>query len=38
MYDVANMKHVNYILERAQAILQREDEKAAALNSAAGLP
>ncbi len=32
MYDVANMKHVNYILERDQAIAKREAEKAAALN------
>jgi citrate lyase subunit beta / citryl-CoA lyase len=32
MYDVANMKHVNYILERAQAIAEREAQKAAALN------
>ena len=38
MYDVANMKHVNYILDRAQAILQREAEKAAALTAAGGLP
>jgi citrate lyase subunit beta/citryl-CoA lyase len=32
MYDVANMKHVNYILERAGAIARREAEKAAALS------
>ena len=36
MYDVANMKHVNYILERAEAIARREAEKAAALNAATG--
>ena len=34
MYDVANMKHVNYILERDQAVAQREAEKAAALANA----
>lgn len=33
MYDVANMKHVTYILERAEAIARREAEKAAALNT-----
>jgi citrate lyase subunit beta/citryl-CoA lyase len=32
MYDVANMKHVNYILERAEAIARREAEKAAELS------
>ena len=32
MYDVASMKHVNYILERAQAIAEREAQKDAALN------
>ena len=36
MYDVANMKHVNYILLRAEAIARREAEKKAALNSAKG--
>ena len=36
MYDVANMKHVNYILERAEAIARREAEKTAALNAAKG--
>jgi citrate lyase subunit beta / citryl-CoA lyase len=36
MYDVANMKHVNYILERAEAIARREAEKTAALNAGKG--
>ena len=26
MYDVANMKHVTYILERAESIARREAE------------
>lgn len=34
MYDVANMKHVHYILQRAEAIEKREAEKAAALAAA----
>jgi citrate lyase beta subunit len=34
MYDVANMKHVNYLLARAEAIKKCESEKAAALASA----
>jgi citrate lyase subunit beta/citryl-CoA lyase len=34
MYDVANMKHVNYLLARAGAIEKRESEKAAALKLA----
>jgi citrate lyase subunit beta/citryl-CoA lyase len=33
MYDVANMKHVDYILKRAEAIARREVEKTAALNA-----
>ena len=37
MYDVANMKHVNYILARAEAIARREAEKAAALNAVKGV-
>jgi citrate lyase beta subunit len=37
MYDVANMKHVQHILERSEAIARREAEKRAAL-SAAGVP
>jgi citrate lyase subunit beta/citryl-CoA lyase len=37
MYDVANMKHVNYILERAEAIAKREAEKAAAVEAAGGI-
>ena len=37
MYDVANMKHVNYILERAEAIARREAEKDAALAAAGGI-
>ena len=36
MYDVANMKHVNYILARAEAITRREAEKAAALSAVKG--
>jgi citrate lyase subunit beta / citryl-CoA lyase len=36
MYDVANMKHVNYILERAGAIERREAEKTAALKAVKG--
>jgi citrate lyase subunit beta/citryl-CoA lyase len=35
MYDVANMKQVNYIVERAEAIARREAEKAAAVAAAA---
>ena len=35
MYDVANMKHVNYLLARAEAIEKRTAEKAAALKAAA---
>ena len=38
MYDVANMKHVNHILERAEAIALREAEKAAALAAAGRTP
>ncbi len=34
MYDVANMKHVNYLLARAAAIENRDLEKAAALKAA----
>lgn len=37
MYDVANLKHVNYILERAEAIDRREAEKAAAVAAAGGI-
>jgi citrate lyase subunit beta/citryl-CoA lyase len=37
MYDVANMKYVNYILERAEAIARREAEKAAAVKAAGGM-
>lgn len=36
MYDVANMKHVNYILARAEAISRREAQKAAALAAVTG--
>jgi citrate lyase subunit beta/citryl-CoA lyase len=36
MYDVANMKHVNYILQRAGAIVRREAEKEEALKAAKG--
>ena len=38
MYDVANMKHVNYIVERADLIARREAEKAAAVAAAGGIP
>jgi citrate lyase subunit beta/citryl-CoA lyase len=38
MYDVANMKHIHYILERAEAIDRREAEKAAAVEEAGGIP
>jgi citrate lyase subunit beta/citryl-CoA lyase len=38
MYDVANMKHVNFILQREEAILRREAEKTAAVEAAGGLP
>jgi len=37
MYDVANMKHVNYILDRAETIARREAEKARAIAAAGGL-
>ena len=37
MYDVANMKHVNYILARAEAIARREAQKAAALANLKGV-
>ena len=36
MYDVANMKHVNYILARAEAIARREAQKAEALAAVGG--
>ena len=38
MYDVANMKHIHYILQRADAIARREAQKAAAIEAAGGLP
>jgi citrate lyase subunit beta/citryl-CoA lyase len=38
MYDVANMKHVNYIIERADLVARREEEKAAAVSAAGGIP
>jgi citrate lyase subunit beta / citryl-CoA lyase len=34
MYDVANMKHVHYLLARAEAIEKRDTEKAAAVEAA----
>jgi citrate lyase subunit beta/citryl-CoA lyase len=34
MYDVANMKHINYLLVRADAVEKRNAEKAAALIAA----
>ena len=36
MYDVANMKYVNYLLVRADAVEKRNVEKAAALAAAGG--
>jgi citrate lyase subunit beta/citryl-CoA lyase len=36
MYDVANMKHVHYLLARADAIAKRQAEKAAAVAVAGG--
>lgn len=36
MYDVANMKYVGYLLARADAIQQKDREKAAALAAAGG--
>lgn len=36
MYDVANMKYVNYLLIRAEAVEKRNAEKAAALAAAGG--
>ncbi len=36
MYDVANMKHVGYLLARAEAIEKRDTEKAAAVEAAGG--
>ncbi len=36
MYDVANMKYVNYLLVRADAVARRDAEKAAALAAAGG--
>jgi len=38
MYDVANMKHINYIVERADAIAKHDAEKAAAVEAAGGIP
>jgi citrate lyase subunit beta/citryl-CoA lyase len=37
MYDVANLKYVNYILERAEACERREAEKSAAVEAAGGI-
>lgn len=37
MYDVANLKYINRILEHAEAIAQREAEKAAAIAAAGGI-
>lgn len=36
MYDVANMKYVNYLLARADAVEKRNAEKAAAVMTASG--
>jgi len=38
MVDVANLKQVNNVLRRAEAIARREEEKAAALAAAGGIP
>ncbi len=38
MYDVANMKHVNALLDRADALALKESEKAAAIEAAGGIP
>lgn len=38
MYDVANMKHVHFILERAEAVARREAEKSKAIKAAGGIP
>jgi len=37
MYDVANLKHVKYVIERAEAISKREAEKEEALSKANNL-
>ncbi len=37
MYDIANMKYVNYIVERAESAARREAEKAAAVEAAGGI-
>lgn len=37
IYDMAHMKYINYILERAEAIARREAEKAAAMETARGI-
>ncbi len=36
MYDVANLKHVNDVLERAEAVARREAEKAKAMAAVGG--
>ena len=36
MYDVANIKYIEFILHRAEAIALRDSEKAAAINAAGG--
>ena len=38
MYDVANMKYIDYILQRSEAVTRRETEKAAAIQAAGGIP
>jgi citrate lyase subunit beta / citryl-CoA lyase len=37
MYDVANMKYVNAVIERSDAIARRDAEKAAAVEAAGGI-
>jgi citrate lyase subunit beta/citryl-CoA lyase len=37
MYDVANLEHVNNVLERAECVARREAEKAAAMTAAGGV-
>ena len=36
MYDVANMKYINYLLARSDAVEKRNSEKAAVVKRAGG--
>jgi hypothetical protein len=38
MYDVANLEHVNNVLERAECVARREGEKAAAMTAVGDAP